>query len=709
MNCVFCCVFAQSKYVDMFYLWLESLLLYGNLENTHILVYTSTPFMQRIKESRWYDDRIVFEVNDTYHTIDKACKARLDLFQLPSVKSYEKILYLDTDVLIKGSLTKVFEVCTQDILYVLEEGRIDDPYNADDWGGITLFGKEVSEYADKRAFTSGILLFKNCETIQRLFETIRACMLHRPHVFRCYDQPYIVYEAFRSRLYNNQLLKAYVVNNDENTNSQQVIHHFPGGPGIYGHKLATMSRFLSRLNAQRFDTGMKVYDAKKQPHASLIGLCVSYQYMDAFQFTLPVNHGHFEKLYVLTQEDDIPTREFCRTYANVEVLLYNFKVQGKVFDKYGALNYGQQRMYADYPDRWYLILDSDILLPTNLTDLLQREPLDDQCLYGATRINVSKTSELLTKGQSISKNKGWVYNNVLWNGPPSMMGCFQLYKKTNIYHRSSNDCGYADYQFGQDHFNVFCTLEGIAYFHLGVAGVNWGGKKVAFVDDVGISRTALDYVCHKKWNPIYYNGQGQMIRYGNTKNIEDDVWTCSDQMRFDLYHFFKSTPHFNIAEIGAHKGYTTKILANLFSLVYAVDNHVEWTAFSKQNNKDMANIDYVMLDIYKEKWDRLPEHIDVCFIDASHSYEGCKSDALNALNRFTKLQYMVFDDYGVWPGVKQIVDELIQTKLLVFERFIGITDVPGPRGIVRNVKEGILCRVNRAHVHRPIIMKMKLI
>ena len=698
MNCVFCCVFTQSKYVDMFYLLLESLFLYGNLENTQILVYTSTPFMHRIKESRWYDERIVFAVNDTYHTIDQACKARLDLFQLP-IAQYEKILYLDTDVLVKDSLDKVFEVCTQDLLYVLEEGRLDDPILADDWGGKTLFGAEIVHYADKRAFTSGILLFKNGEAIQTLFTNIRECMLRRPHAFRCYDQPYIVYEAFRSRLYDNQQLKAYVVNNDENTNSTRAIHHFPGGPGVYAHKMATMSRFLTRLNG-RFVTGMKVYDAKTKPRASLIGLCVSYQYMDTFQFTLPVNQGHFEKLYVLTQEDDVQTIEFCRAYPNVEVLLYNFKAHGKLFDKYGALNVGQQRMYADYPDRWYLILDSDILLPNNLTDLLHRETLDDQCLYGAIRINVSKTSDLLDKANSISKNKDWVYNNLLWNGKPSMMGCFQLYKKQNIYHRSANDCGYADYQFGYDHFKVFCTLEGIAYFHLGETGVNWGGKKVAFTND---AQPALDYVCHKKWNPIYYNTQGQVVRYGNSKNIEEDVWTCSDQMRFDLYQFFKSTPHFNIAEIGAHKGYTTKILANLFSTVYAVDNSVEWTAVSKQYNKDMTNIEYVMLDIYKESWDRLPEHVDVCFIDAVHSYEGCKSDALRALKRFTKLQYMVFDDYGVWPGVKKIVDELLQSKILVFERFIGITDVPGPRGIVRNVKEGILCRVNRTHI-RPVRM-----
>ena len=49
-NCIFCCVFTQDKYVDMFYLLLESIYAYGNLDNnTIILIYTSTVFMNKIK------------------------------------------------------------------------------------------------------------------------------------------------------------------------------------------------------------------------------------------------------------------------------------------------------------------------------------------------------------------------------------------------------------------------------------------------------------------------------------------------------------------------------------------------------------------------------------------------------------------------------------------------------------------------------------
>ena len=171
MNCIFICVFNQEKYVDMLYLLLESIFIYGNLDdNTNILIYTSTHFMNKIKQSHLFnDEKIKFEINDTYDNIDKACKARLDLFNLSQIINYNKILYLDTDILVKDDIKKVFDVCKEDILYVLEEGHI---YNDTDYWGKTLFGDEINNYEDKTAFTSGILLFNNCNKIKDLFNKI---------------------------------------------------------------------------------------------------------------------------------------------------------------------------------------------------------------------------------------------------------------------------------------------------------------------------------------------------------------------------------------------------------------------------------------------------------------------------------------------------------------------------------------------------------
>ena len=266
MNCIFICVFNQEKYVDMLLMLLESIFIYGNLDdNTQILIYTSTAFMNIIKQSHLFNEKIKFEINDTYNDIEKACKARLDLFNLASVKNYNKILYLDTDILVKDNINKVFDVCEEEFLYTLEEGEIDS--DTDFWGK-SLFGNELYNYKDKKAFTSGMLLFKNCEKIRYLFNKINEDIINIPFYNVCHDQPFIVYNAFKYNLYNNQILKSLAVNNDKNIHSDKVIHHFSGGPGVYAHKIYDMTIFLN--NIKDFTINDNINKAKAYINTNLL-------------------------------------------------------------------------------------------------------------------------------------------------------------------------------------------------------------------------------------------------------------------------------------------------------------------------------------------------------------------------------------------------------------------------------------------------------
>jgi predicted O-methyltransferase YrrM len=56
------------------------------------------------------------------------------------------------------------------------------------------------------------------------------------------------------------------VNNDHNNHSNKVIHHFPGGPGIFGHKKDSMKRFLLAIKEYSItniiDTTIKYIDEK---------------------------------------------------------------------------------------------------------------------------------------------------------------------------------------------------------------------------------------------------------------------------------------------------------------------------------------------------------------------------------------------------------------------------------------------------------------
>jgi len=245
----------------MLFLLLESIQLYGQLKdgNTEILIYTSSQFMKVIKLCPYpiINELTKFEINDNYKTVEKACKARLDLFDLlvPTNKkyNYEKILYLDTDIIVKGNLQNIFDLCQEDKLYVLEEGSINS--DTDFWGktlfqnagDLDVYTNKMDTKAFSTAFSSGILLFNNCEKIKDLFTAIQKDMIARPFKFYCQDQPYIVYNAFKYGLYDNLTLKPFVVNNDYDIKSSKIIHHFPGDPGLHVHKLKYMVAFLTGL------------------------------------------------------------------------------------------------------------------------------------------------------------------------------------------------------------------------------------------------------------------------------------------------------------------------------------------------------------------------------------------------------------------------------------------------------------------------------
>ena len=103
-----------------------------------------------------------------YNTLFEAGCARLNIFSYDTISNYENILYLDTDILLNSDVNILFNLdISSEKIYALEEGNI----HSDFWGGqffnFNEFDKNMS------AFTSGILFFKNSQTIKILFDTIK--------------------------------------------------------------------------------------------------------------------------------------------------------------------------------------------------------------------------------------------------------------------------------------------------------------------------------------------------------------------------------------------------------------------------------------------------------------------------------------------------------------------------------------------------------
>jgi lipopolysaccharide biosynthesis glycosyltransferase len=246
-NLIYLCVFYNTDYILLLKEVFRSIERCGGLdENTDLVIFTHPTFQTEIQaaaeESNLFIRLFFIEFNTLFHS----AMARLFLYEWAPIWNYDKVLYLDTDLLINGVLSRIFQLPIESgKLYALEEGTIGHSF----WGG-DLFDFSVWD-REMPGFTSGVLLFKNTVEIKNLFISViehihSDCIVQRKFVPSALEQPYLIYHAYTQNKYDNELLKDYVVNNAE-APENKIIYHFPGGPGGFVNKYTKMLEFIKKL------------------------------------------------------------------------------------------------------------------------------------------------------------------------------------------------------------------------------------------------------------------------------------------------------------------------------------------------------------------------------------------------------------------------------------------------------------------------------
>lgn len=248
---IYSCVFFNENYIHLINLLLKSYKLFGNSsDDVDYLIICNSNFQKKIQAI--FDN---LDIRGKIWCIDLQTKfeagySRLKIFDYPDINLYNKILYLDCDILVTNSINNILDFQLENKLYCLQEGNTNHQF----WG---------SQFFDKNpncsAFTSGLLLFNNNIIIKDLFSQI---LLHiHNHINSnspipdCLDQPFIVYHAVKNNLYNNEKLNNIVINNPNSSDNWrpkhlnpnyngQTICHFPGGPGHYESKILKMTNYI---------------------------------------------------------------------------------------------------------------------------------------------------------------------------------------------------------------------------------------------------------------------------------------------------------------------------------------------------------------------------------------------------------------------------------------------------------------------------------
>lgn len=251
MNLIYMCVFHQMSYINLLTLLITSILAKANInkETTDILIITSPSFQPLIKNKlESFNLDLCYYILDLHSLFDAGC-SRLNIFKYENINKYNKILYLDTDILLNSDINVLFNLeITSDKIYALEEGNIEHEY----WGGQFFDFNKFNR--TESAFTSGILLFSNSDSMKLLFNTIQTHIVDYIYTKKngipiCLDQPFIVYNAISQNKYDNQVLKSYVENNPSVVSSEKIVYHFPGTPGFYDSKFYKMSNFWAKIES----------------------------------------------------------------------------------------------------------------------------------------------------------------------------------------------------------------------------------------------------------------------------------------------------------------------------------------------------------------------------------------------------------------------------------------------------------------------------
>ena len=151
----------------------------------------------------------------------------------------------------------------------------------------------------------------------------------------------------------------------------------------------------------------------------IFAITVSVNYTDKLRILLDQNSACFYRWIIVVDPHDNATIDLIKekNISNVEMLCYPHFKKNSVFDKDGGLRFAQLHVKNLICSDTYdliLLIDSDILLPTNFPDIIAKTEIQENSLYTAeSRHDYRNKEDFLTRRNKISFDVmcwgGWGY------------------------------------------------------------------------------------------------------------------------------------------------------------------------------------------------------------------------------------------------------------------------------------------------------------
>jgi len=170
--------------------------------------------------------------------------------------------------------------------------------------------------------------------------------------------------------------------------------------------------------------------------------------------------------------------------------------------------------------------------------------------------------------------------------------------------------------------------------------------------------------------------------------------TTSKVFKVNLAQFFNKKEKQDWIELGAAQGHTTSFISGLANKILSID-------YDKKNCKlindlGLSNVETSVADLYSTEFQDFMESnvFNVAVIDAIHDEEHVAIDIANCVSAGIKT--FIFDDYGMFPGVKKAIDDFISSLTISKITYIGMppgTYYPNTQNKVLQDWEGIIVEI----------------
>lgn len=209
----------------------------------------------------------------------------------------------------------------------------------------------------------------------------------------------------------------------------------------------------------------------------------------------------------------------------------------------------------------------------------------------------------------------------------------------------------------------------------------------------GFEKSQRTKIMSDVWNVVKHHYDINFI-LNRLKTKQDNKNTTSGKFKEDIYRIFSDPKYkkMTMLELGCHMGNTTRLYAECFNKVIAVEKSEHNLSVAKETCSDVSNVEFILSDVYDSNF-KLPQS-DIVHIDAGHTYEHVVYDIDRCIKQLNN-PIIIMDDYGhEMLTVRNAINDKIDEGKLTLHTYIGEN-----KGYIASNnkvfigKEGMVCNV----------------